>query len=266
MPRMARVVVPGVPHHITQRGNNRQPVFFTDDDRRLYLSLLHDHAQRFGMAIRGYCLMSNHVHLVAVPSRPESLAKTLAGVHLKYAQFINRAHGRSGHLWQNRFYSCPLDAEHELAAVRYVERNPVRARLVRFAWRYPWSSAAERCGESHPVATAAPRASRSKHAGRASVTPAELLEPDVWSERYRPHQWRRLLQQPEDDALIKRLRRNTFNGRPLGSDRFIAKLEAALNRRLREPKMGRPPATTKSDKRRSRRTAGSKKRGRTGDK
>lgn len=259
MPRMARVVVPGVPHHITQRGNNRQAVFFTDDDRRLYLTLLHDHAQRFGLAIRAYCLMNNHVHLVAVPARAESLAKTLAGVHLKYAQFINRAHDRSGHLWQNRFYSCPLDGEHELAAVRYVERNPVRARLVRLAWRYPWSSAAVRCGGSTPQPRSSP-SSRKKYGDRISVTPEELLEPDIWRERYRPQQWRRILQQPDDEALVKRLRRNTFNGRPLGSDRFIAKLEAALNRKLRQPKMGRPPMETKRTKakpgkRRGRRTS-----------
>jgi putative transposase len=173
---MARVVVPGVPHHITQRGNNRQIVFFTDDDRRLYLTLLAEQSKRYSLAIRGYCLMNNHVHLVAVPEHDWSLSKTLAAVHLRYTQFVNRAHGRSGHLWQNRFYSCPLEGEHELTAVRYAERNPVRARLVRLPWRYAWSSAAVHCGE------------------RAQI---DVLEPDIWQRRYSCAQWRRILQQPD---------------------------------------------------------------------
>lgn len=220
---MARVVVPGLPHHVTQRGNNRQDVFFTDGDRRLYLTLLGEHSKRHGLAVRGYCLMTNHVHLVVVPEQASSLSRALAAVHLQYTQFINRMHGRSGHLWQNRFYSCALEGEHEVAAVRYAERNPIRARLVRLAWRYPWSSAAAHCGEDEEI---------------------EVLERGLWRRRYAPAQWRRIVQQPEDDALVKRLRRSTFNGRPLGSDRFIAKLEAMFNRRLRTPKMGRPPGRT----------------------
>lgn len=231
MPRMARVVVPGLPHHVTQRGNNRQPVFFTDDDRLLYLTLLRAHSARHGLAVRGWCLMTNHVHLVVVPEKASALAKTLAAVHLKYSQYINRAHGRSGHLWQNRFYSCPLDGEHELTAVRYAERNPVRARLVRLAWRYRWSSAAAHCGE---------------------VDEFDLLEPALWSRRYTALQWRRILQQPDDELIAERLRRSTFNGRPLGGDRFVARLEAMLNRRLRAPKMGRPPKKQRSKGRRKR--------------
>jgi putative transposase len=219
---MPRVVVPGLPHHVTQRGNNRQDVFFTDDDRRAYLTLLLGQSRRHGLAVRGYCLMSNHVHLVVVPEEPRSLARALAGVHLQFAQRMNRLHGRSGHLWQNRFYSCPLEPEHELMAVRYVERNPVRARLVRLPWRYPWSSAAAHCGEANPE------------------NPAGLLDRAVWSRRYTAAEWRRILLQPGEEALTTRLRRSTFNGRPLGGDRFIAKLEVRLRRRLRPLKIGRP--------------------------
>lgn len=222
MPRMARVVIPDLPHHVVQRGNNRQAVFFTDDDRRLYLTLLREQSHRHELTIRGFCLMTNHVHLVAVPARAWSLGKALAAVHLKYTQFINRRHGRSGHLWQNRFYSCPLDTEHELAALRYAERNPVRARMVRLAWRYPWSSAAAHCGQIDEF----------------GVCDKEELR--VWRRRYDGASWRAILQQPEDQLASTRLLRSTFNGRPLGSDRFIAKLESMLNRRLRAPKLDRP--------------------------
>jgi putative transposase len=105
MPRVARIVVPGVPHHITQRGNNRQDVFFVDDDRRMYLGLLAKSAARYGLQVLGYCLMTNHFHLVAVPRAADSLAKALGRTDFVYTQYIARRHRRSGHLWQNRFYS-----------------------------------------------------------------------------------------------------------------------------------------------------------------
>jgi putative transposase len=224
MPRAARIVVPDLPHHIIQRGNNRQDVFFTDDDRRIYLKTLRIQALRFGLQVLGYCLMTNHVHLIAVPQRTESLARGIGSTHLIYTQYINRLHDRTGHLWQDRFYSCPMDPRHALTAMRYIERNPVRARMVRYAWRYPWSSAAIHCGER-------PR------------WPAENpVNPATWRRRYRPDEWRNILRDPDDETVIERLRHQTFAGRPLGSDRFIAKLEAALNRRLRPRTRGRPPS------------------------
>src|SRR3989304_6053063 len=125
MPRVARIVVPGMPHHITQRGNNRQAVFFVDDDRRMYLALLKAQAEIHGGGVLGYCLMTNHVHLIGVPQREESLAKAVGRTHFLYSQYINRFHKRSGHLWQ----------------------NPVRARRARLAWQYAWSSAAAHVGE-----------------------------------------------------------------------------------------------------------------------
>jgi len=137
VPRLARIVLPGVPHHITQRGNNRQDVFFVDDDRRAYLDLLGQHAERFGLKVLGYCLMANHVHLIATPSAEESLAKAVGRTHFGYTQYVNRHHRRSGHLWQNRFYSCALDEVHLWRAMRYTERNPVRGKLVRLGGRRP---------------------------------------------------------------------------------------------------------------------------------
>ena len=144
MSRQARVVAEAVPHHVTQRGNNRQDIFLTDDDRRFYIDLLREKCEQFGVSLLGYCLMTNHVHFVAVPRRADSLAKTLGQTHWRYAMRFNRRYRRSGHLWQNRFYSCPLGPSHLLAALAYVDVNPVRAGLVGDAAQYPWSSARAR--------------------------------------------------------------------------------------------------------------------------
>ena len=141
VPRRPRVVAPGVAHHITQRGNNRQLVFHSDYDRRLYVDLLARYAGANSVRMLGYCLMSNHVHLVAVPGRPESLARALRSTHSEYAASLNRSENRRGHLWQGRFFSCPLDPAHLATALRYVDLNPVRARLVNSAAEWAWSRA-----------------------------------------------------------------------------------------------------------------------------
>lgn len=140
------MVMPGMPHHITQRGNRRADVFLSDADRVRYLALTAQYSARYSLAVWAYCLMSNHVHFVAVPSTAESLGCTLRDTHQVYAAWFNQRSGESGHLWQGRFYSCALDDAHLWAAVRYVERNPVRAGLVHRAEDWPWSSAASHCG------------------------------------------------------------------------------------------------------------------------
>ena len=142
MARQARVVAEGVPHHITQRGNNRQDVFLSPEDRRFYLELLRTKCSQHGVALLGYCLMTNHVHLVAIPQRPDSLARGLGQADGQYSQWFNRRQRRSGHLWQERFAACPLGRSHLIAALAYVDLNPVRAGLVRSAVEYEWSSAA----------------------------------------------------------------------------------------------------------------------------
>ena len=219
MPRLARVVAPGVPHHVTQRGNNRQDVFFVDDDRRAYLDVLAEQAERFELRVLGYCLMTNHVHLVVVPEREESLAKAVGRTHWLYTQAVNRLHGRSGHLWQNRFHSCPLDPAHTWAALRYVERNPVRARLVRRAWRYEWSSAGA-------------------HVDGADAS--GLLDMVAWGQVCGGADWREELTRADDPAALGMMRMGTRTGRPLGSDSFMSKLESTLGRRLRALPIGRP--------------------------
>jgi REP-associated tyrosine transposase len=141
MCRTARLVLPDAPHHIIQRGNRRQLVFFTDEDRTLYLSLLLKWSNIARLSIWAYCLMENHVHCVGVPHLPTSLSKTFAEVHKHYSYMINKRHGWRGYLWQGRFLSYPMDEFYRYRCIRYVELNPVRAGLVRNAAEYPWSSA-----------------------------------------------------------------------------------------------------------------------------
>ena len=216
MGRLRRVVVPGLPHHITQRGVRRCPVFCDDRDRKIYLELLSEASELFGLSIRSYTLMTNHVHLIAVPEREDSIGKTLRDTHGPYASYFNRRYRFCGHLWQARFHSSPMDDVHFWAGVRYVENNPVRAGMVERAQDYPWSSAAAHCGpRSDPLL--------------ASFDINPLLIPD-WSE------W---LAAGQPVAEIETIRRNTRTGRPSGSEEFIKGLEAGLGRRLRPAKRGR---------------------------
>ena len=219
MPRLARAIAVGCAHHITQRGNNRQDVFFVDDDRRVYLELLREQAHKYGLEILAYCLMSNHVHLVAIPHEEEALAQAIGRTHFRYTQYINRVHGRSGHLWQGRFYSCALDGRHLWLAIKHVELNPVRAKLCRRAWRYAWSSAALHVDEK---------------------AESELLDLARWYKQITAEEWRRELAEGLTEDEVARIRLRTHTGRPLGSDRFLAKLETVLGRRVRPLPVGRP--------------------------
>jgi len=142
MARIARVAVPDWPHHVTQRGNRRMQTFFGEADYRAYLSLVSEWCSRHGVAIWAYCLMPNHVHLIAVPAAAEGLARALGEAHRRYTRQVNFREKWRGYLWQGRFGSVAMDEPHLLAAARYVETNPVRARLVASAEDWPWSSAA----------------------------------------------------------------------------------------------------------------------------
>jgi len=201
MPRLARIVVPGLPHHVTQKGNRGADIFVDAGDRRLYLSLLNKYARRHRLDILAYCLMTNHVHLVVVPTTELSLAHGLRDAHTAYdALWFNRRAGVSGHLWQGRFFSCPLDEAHLVAAVRYVERNPVRARLVSSAQEYAWSSAAAHCGlREDPLLS------------QAFPPPAMVADWPAWLS------W-------DDDLVTETIRQHTHTGRPCGSASFVAEL------------------------------------------
>ena len=218
MPRTARIVFEDVPHHVIQRGNNRQDVFFVPDDYRVYLDILKKQSEKYGLSVLGYCLMTNHIHVIAVPKKGDSLAKAVGRAGFIYTQYINRFHKRSGHLWQNRFFSCALDDEHLWTALAYIERNPVRTKAVRFAWEYTWSSAGPHTG---------------------SLENDTLLDLETWRSFWDDSAWKDFLGTRGDDE-IGRIRLCTNRGRPLGSDSFMSKIEKAAGYRLRPLPIGRP--------------------------
>lgn len=219
MARLARVVAPGFPHHIIQRGNRRQRVFFNDDDRLVYLELLEEHTKAEDIKIVAYCLMENHVHIVAIPGAESRLAHALGEAHRLYTRRINFREGWKGYLWQGRFISYPMDESHYYAAVRYVERNPVRANLVQHAEEYPWSSA-----QAHVLGVADP-----------------LLYRDPWLSEMIGN-WSSYLQATERES-VEALRKHAATGRPLGNDSFIENLEIELRRTLKRQKPGPKPET-----------------------
>jgi len=219
MTRLARVLSANTPFHVTQRGNARQYVFESDADRLVYLDLLRSHCQIQQLSLLGYCLMSNHVHLIVVPARPESLPQALKHAHGRYATYFNARHAASGHVWQGRYYSCAMDQPHLWAALRYTELNPVRARMVESPEDHVWSSARAHCG----LAAAPP-----------------WLDTRAFDAQWDARLWRDYLDRfdrTEADAI----RASTHTGRPLGSTEFVSELERILRRRLVPQKGGRPP-------------------------
>ena len=218
MPRIARVVAVDTPHHVTQRGNGRHEVFFTDNDRLVYLSLLQQHSRHLNLKILGYCLMPNHVHLIVMPHTQDSLPRALHQTHGRYATYLNSRRSASGHVWQGRYYSCPMDDDHLWCALRYVERNPLRAGLVGRPEDYPWSSA-----RSHVSSDCDP-----------------LVDPAEWGARWTAAEWQEFLHYPSADRDADHVRRNTQCGRPLGTPEFVRELERQLARPLEIRKGGRP--------------------------
>ncbi|MDD5072648.1 MAG: transposase [Candidatus Omnitrophica bacterium] len=213
MGRIARVVAPGYPHHIVQRGSRSQRVFFSNADRRFYLRLLKKCAAKTGVEFWAYCLMDNHVHLVAIPKNEESLALCFGETHRKYALAINTRNEWKGHLWQSRFNSYPLEGRYLYATMRYVERNPVRAGIVEKAEDYLWSSA-----RAHVF-----------KAGDALLS-GSFLDSEITD-------WGSFL--TEDDENNKQLlRKHARTCRPMGSEAFLIELEDKTGRALRKRKPG----------------------------
>lgn len=220
MPRLSRIVFAGVPHHVTQRGNRRETVFFTDEDRHAYLDALREYCRKHRVEVLAYCLMSNHIHLIAVPERDDGLERVLRPLHMRHAQRVNRNRDWKGHLWQGRFFSSPLDEQYLWAAIRYVERNPVRAKMVRKAENYAWSSAAGHCGLR---------------------TDTLLNESSAWLKQYEGEgEWSAWLAEGEQPAQLDILRRHVEKGLPCGAERFVRKLERMAGRELRHRALGRP--------------------------
>jgi putative transposase len=220
MSRIARVVVPDVPYHITQRGNGRRVIFYTDADRQTYLDLLKRYTEKYRVIVWAYCLMSNHVHLVAVPERPDSFSRALGRTNANYACYRNLVDRSCGHVWEARYFSCPLDRAHFWRAVAYVERNPVRAGMVETAADYRWSSAPAHLGEQPAL---------------------PLLNLSEWQSHYDTFRWREVLRKGVDEAdFQERIREASKRGRPLGSETFIKNLEEQAGRKLRPNPAGRP--------------------------
>ena len=221
MSRRKRIVIPGLPHHITQRGARRQNVFFAPEDRLVYKSLLAENAKRFGVEIISYCLMTNHVHLLVVPLEEDSLRWTFQYTHRRYAARINGNHGWSGHLWQERFYSSPVDDIYFWIALRYIEQNPLSAGFkIAHPADYPWSSAAARCNNRiDPLLT-----TEKRWVDKLSEAP----------------DWRSWLLQYDDHQAISQLRKNTLRDLPTGSAAFLRGLERDFGVKPYPPKLGRP--------------------------
>jgi putative transposase len=222
MARIARVVVPGLPHHITQRGNRREPVFFEADDYRLYRRLIATAAHHARAAVWAYCLMPNHVHLIVTPTDEDGLRATFGEAHRRYTGAINARFHWTGHLFQGRFGAVVMDESHLLAAARFIALNPVVAGLVSRAEDWPWSSArAHLAGKDDELAT---------------VAPLHALIPDFAG----------LLAMPVDAAVAARIERAPTIGRPLGAPEWITMLERQLGRPLAPGKPG-PKRGAKQD-------------------
>ncbi len=223
MSRIARIVGAGYPHHIIQRGNNKQRLFFDDSDRELYLKLLKKYSSESGCKIYAYSLMDNHVHILCIPLYEHSLAKTMQKLSLSFTQHINRKYNRTGRLWECRFHSAMVDKEAYLWSVcRYIERNPVRAHIVNEPSKYKWSS--------------------------AHLTTMEqkegFVEP-IWQNNNEKKEYLAFLLQPDNEDELEKMRRATYTGKPIGTESFLNSITKSLGIKLSIRPRGRPPKIKK---------------------
>ena len=218
MARIARVVAPGFPHHVIQRGNRRQQAFFNDGDYSTYLHLMSEWCGKKGVDIWAYCLMPNHVHFIMVPDFAESLKLAVGEAHRRYTSMVNFREDWLGHLWQGRFASYILDNEYLISAVRYIEMNPVKAGLVRYPEEWQWSSAKYYIhGAADPLIKESPL--------------RQTIEGD----------WKEFLYSSLSDHTIKTLQKHERTGRPLGNKSFIKSIEKILKIDLTLKRAGRKP-------------------------
>ena len=214
MARLARVILPEYPHHIIQRGNRRQDVFFCDEDYVYYLELLKHWCDIEDIEIWAYCLMTNHIHLILKPNQTSNLSKAIAETHRRYTRMINFRENWRGYLWQGRFSSYPMDLHYLLKAAAYVELNPVKAKMVTSAWDYRWSSV---------------------HAHLSGNDPDNIIEPKKLLSLC--GDWRTYLKQSQP-TLDTTFEQHSNTGRPLGEEHFIDKVERVLGRDLKKQKPG----------------------------
>lgn len=217
MPRTARQIAVGHPHHVTQRGNNKQVTFLSPYDYKFYLDLLERYRNTIPISILAYCLMPNHIHFIAIPHEANALGRLCHIVHTLYSQYCNRKQRNTGHFWQGRYFSCVLDEKHLFAAIRYVEKNPVRANLVSETWQWKWSSFASHAFEEH---------------GSVKLD-NDMIQIDSAD-------WDSYINGDENNDFIKSIRQCSSLGKPLGDPAFVQKLESRLNCRFKLTRRGRP--------------------------
>ena len=217
MTRQARFVLPEHLHHVTQRGNYRQDIFQDHQDRVCYLKLIDHYAKEYHNELYAFCLMTNHVHFIIKPQQQKSLAQIFCRAHQQYSLYYHKKNVIHGHLWQERFYSCLLEGNHIPAAIKYVECNPVRAKLVKYAWDYPWSSTNFHLGKKY------------------NILHLSDIRPFVIADN-----WRDFLIQKQSDKEIDTIRQATNKGYVFGSNEYIEYLEKKHGCTLAPQIMGRP--------------------------
>jgi len=226
MPRIARVVAIDLPHHITQRGNYRQQIFEDSRDYQKYLSFLQAESLKYKVDMLAYCLMPNHVHFIAIPRLSESLGNLFKYVNMKYSQYFNKKRGQRGHLFQGRFFSSIMDERYTLACARYIERNPLRAKMVKNAWAWEWSSAKSHCAMK-------------KEDGLAVKKLFTYID-------FPQLQWRDFINQEDNPQEVATIKKQTMRGRPIANVNFIEKLEKRIKKVLIVKTKGRPKKINKS--------------------
>lgn len=228
MPRPIRMCVPGLPHHIVQRGNNKQATFFADQDYLQYLSFLGDAASKHGVAVHAYVLMTNHVQLLVTPRESTSLSLVVQFLGRRYVTYVNKKYSRTGTLWEGRFRSSIVDTElYCLACYRYIELNPVRAAMVDTPAEYRWSSY------------------RSNGLGRSDslVTPHTVYLALAETRTERAARYRRIIGESLRPEVVAVFRDAVKKGQPVGNSRFKARIETMIGRKLGDRKIGRPRKT-----------------------
>lgn len=233
MPRKPRFHLPGVPLHIVQRGNNRQAVFFADDDYSAYLGWLKQAAERYGCDVHAYVLMTNHVHLLVSPATAEGASRMMQYLGRYYVLHVNRQYGRSGTMWEGRYKASLVQSEeYLLACYRYIELNPVRAGMVSEPAEYPWSSyhfhalgKEDALIRPHPQYISLGRSRPARHGA-----------------------YQRLFGGDSDEVRLNEIRSAWRTGTPLGNDRFRDEVEAALGRKVGCARPGRPSKKTRQER------------------
>ncbi len=219
MPRTARIVIDGYPHHIVQRGNNKQMIFFDEEDRELYLRLLKKYTKECLCHVHSYCLMDNHAHLLLTPQNKTSLHKSMQKLSLVFTQYVNKKYKRTGRLWECRFHSSLVNKDKYLWTVcRYIERNPVRAKIAIDPTKYKWSSA-----KFHIL----------------TVRKDNFVEP-IWHYSFEREEYLKFLLQPDNEVEIEKIRKSTFKGLPFGGDEFLKYLTQTFGVIIKSNPRGRP--------------------------